>query len=34
MEQQNDCSIQRGQPLRRYTNDYKLEGSSNTCMYL
>lgn len=34
MEQQNDCSIQRGQPLRRYTNDYKSEGHSSTCMYL
>ncbi|GAB1863617.1 FERM domain-containing protein 8 [Camponotus japonicus] len=30
MEQQNDCTIQRGQPLRRYTNDYKPEGHSST----
>ncbi|XP_067217318.1 FERM domain-containing protein 8 isoform X3 [Linepithema humile] len=30
MEQQNDCTIQRGQPLRRYPNEYKTEGHSST----
>lgn len=34
MEQQNDCSIQRGQPIRRYPNDYKAEGPSSSCTYL
>ncbi|XP_032674620.1 putative FERM domain-containing protein FRMD8P1 [Odontomachus brunneus] len=30
MEQQNDCSTQRGQPIRRYPNDYKTEGHSSS----
>lgn len=33
MEQQNDCTIQRSQPLRRYPNEYKTEGHSSTRTY-
>ncbi|XP_020282386.1 putative FERM domain-containing protein FRMD8P1 isoform X2 [Pseudomyrmex gracilis] len=32
MEQQNDCSLQRGQPLRRYANDYKTEGGHSSTL--
>ncbi|XP_078033986.1 FERM domain-containing protein 8 Bili isoform X1 [Augochlora pura] len=30
MEAQEDCTVRRGQPIRRYQNDYKPEGHTST----
>ncbi|XP_031831338.1 FERM domain-containing protein 8 Bili [Nomia melanderi] len=32
MEAQDDCTVRRGQPIRRYQNDYKADGHTSTSM--
>ncbi|XP_076656639.1 FERM domain-containing protein 8 Bili [Halictus rubicundus] len=32
MEAQEDCTVRRGQPIRRYQNDYKADGHTSTSM--
>lgn len=31
METQEDCTIRRGQSIRRYQNDFKSDGHTSTC---